>query len=151
MTRLARALLLSASFAAGSAAADPLTIADAWLRATPPGARTAAAYLTIANDGPEDRLLGGSTPAARTVEVHTYVADGGLERMVHLPELEVPAGTEVRFTPGGPHLMLVDLAGPLVSGTSVAMTLRFARAGELVLDVPVIDARATPSPAVHGH
>jgi copper(I)-binding protein len=47
--------------------------------------------------------------------------------------------------------MLVDLAGPLVAGTSVALTLRFARAGELVLDVPVIDARATPSPAVHGH
>ena len=151
MTRLARALWLSASFAAGSAAADPLTIEGAWLRATPPGARTAAAYLTIDNDGPEDRLLGGSTHAARAVEVHTQTADGGLQRMVHLSELEVPAGAQVRLTPGGLHLMLVDLAGPLVPGTSVALTLRFEGAGELVLDIPVVDAREAPSPASHTH
>ena len=42
-------------------------------------ARTAAAYLTIANTGAADRLLRGTTPAARAVEVHTHVDERGLQ------------------------------------------------------------------------
>ena len=110
MAHLERALIFLALGAAGSAAAGPLTITDAWIRATPPGARTAAAYLTIANTGAADRLLGGTTPAARTVEVHTHVDERGLQRMVRLAELSLPAGETVRLTPGGLHLMLVDVA-----------------------------------------
>jgi len=38
-------------------------ITRAWIRPTPEGAPTAAAYLTIAKcDGTPDRLMGGSTP-----------------------------------------------------------------------------------------
>jgi copper(I)-binding protein len=69
MTRFSGALLLTVC-AAGSVAAEPLTSADAWIRAAPPGARTAAAYLTISNAGPADCLLGGatvSTPTAPSV------------------------------------------------------------------------------------
>ena len=134
--------------AAGSAAAGPLTITDAWIRATPPGARTAAAYLTIANTGAADRLLGGATPAARSVEVHTHVDERGLQRMVRLAELGLPAGETVRLTPGGLHLMLVDVAAPLAAGASVTLSLRFAAAGTLELEVPVVDARAS-SPTTH--
>ena len=132
----------------GSAAAGPLTITDAWIRATPPGARTAAAYLTIANTGAADRLLGGATPAARSVEVHTHVDERGLQRMVRLAELGLPAGETVRLTPGGIHLMLVDVAAPLAAGASVTLSLRFAAAGTLELEVPVVDARAS-SPTTH--
>src|SRR5256885_12007535 len=37
-------------------AASPVTITAAWARATPPGVTTAAAYLTVTNDGAADRL-----------------------------------------------------------------------------------------------
>jgi copper(I)-binding protein len=149
MTHLVRALTLMALLTAGSAAAGPLTITGAWVRATPPGARTAAAYLTIANDGAADTLLGAATPSARTVEVHTHVAEGGLQRMVELKELTLPPAQAVVLEPGGQHLMLIDLAGPLAAGTNVALSLRFAAAGTIELQVPVVDARSG-APPQHG-
>ncbi len=146
MTNLVRALLLLAASVAGSAAAGPLTITDAWIRATPPGARTAAAYLTIANGATADALLGAATPSARAVEIHTHVAEGGLQRMVEVTELTLSAGQTARFEPGGLHLMLIDIAAPLVPGTTVALSLQFAAAGTIELEVPVVDARVTAAP-----
>jgi len=148
MAHLERALIFLALGAASSAAAGPLTVTDAWIRATPPGARTAAAYLTIANMGAADRLLGGTTPAARTLEIHTHVEERGLQRMVRLAEVGLPAGETVRLTPGGLHFMLVDVAAPLAAGASVTLSLSFAAAGTLEIEVPVVDARAT-SPTTH--
>ena len=145
MAHLPRALILLAIGAAGSAAAGPVTITDAWIRATPPGARTAAAYLELANTGAADALLDGKTPAARAVEIHTHREENGLHRMVRLAELPLPAGETVRLEPGGLHLMLIDLAAPLAAGATVTLSLRFAAAGTLELDVPVVDARASPS------
>jgi copper(I)-binding protein len=144
MTKLVRALAFLALWASGSAAAGPVVVRDAWIRATPPGARTAAAYLTLVNDGTADRLLGGTTPAARTVELHTHVDEGGLTRMVRLPELALPAGGAVRLEPGGLHLMLIDIAAPLTAGTSIMLVLQFATADALVIEVPVVDARGKP-------
>ena len=143
MANLARALVLLFCAAAGLAAAGPLTVTDAWIRATPPGARTAAAYLTITNSGAVDRLLEGSTPAAGGLELHTQIAERGMQRMTPLTQLELPAGAAVRLTPGGLHLMLVDLAAPLAAGTSVTLSLRFATAGQLQIEVPVVDARTS--------
>ena len=148
MAHLERALIFLALGAGSSAATGPLTVTDAWIRATPPGARTAAAYLTIANPGAADRLLGGTTPAARTLEIHTHVDERGLQRMVRLAEVGLPAGETVRLTPGGLHLMLVDVAAPLAAGASVTLSLSFAAAGTLEIEVPVVDARAT-SPTTH--
>jgi copper(I)-binding protein len=149
MAGLVRALLLSLfgiACAAGSAAAGPLTVTDAWIRATPPGAATAAAYLTITNTGAADRLLGAATPAARGAELHTHVEEGGLHRMVHLTDgIELPAGEALRLAPGGLHVMLVDLATPLTPGKTVMLSLRFAAAGELAIEVPVVDGRASPT------
>jgi len=62
--------------------------------------------------------------------------------MTHVAELTLPAGQAVRLTPGGQHLMLIDLKGPMVPGTRVALSLRFADSGTLEVDVPVVDARA---------
>lgn len=142
MTSVARAFAVLL-FSAGSAtAAEPPAIADAWIRATPPGARTAAAYLTITAGSAADRLLGGATPAAGAVEIHTHVAEAGMSRMVRLPELTLPVGEAVRLEPGGLHLMLLEVRGPLAAGTTVTLSLRFAEAGAIELEVPVVDARA---------
>jgi copper(I)-binding protein len=150
MTNLVRALALILLSIGGPAVAGQLTITDAWARATPPGARTAAAYLRIANAGAADTLLGASTPSAGMVEIHTHIDEGGLQRMVELAELTLPAGQAVQLEPGGLHLMLIDLAAPLAPGATVALTLRFAAAGTVELEVPVIDARSSRPPPSHG-
>jgi periplasmic copper chaperone A len=142
-------VLLSSWIGASSAAAELPTMVDAWIRATPPGARNAAAYMTITRTGAADRLLGAATPAAGAVEIHTHVVEAGLQRMVRVAELTLPAGEAVRLEPGGLHLMLIDVAAPFVAGTKVAFSLRFETAGTVELEVPVVDARAA-GPA-HAH
>lgn len=138
-----RALVgFSLAVVAASAAAAPPIVTEAWIRATPPGAVTAAAYLTITSSGAADRLVYAATPAARSVEIHTTVSEAGSHRMMHVAELALPAGGAVRLEPGGQHLMLVDLKTPLVPGTHVALSLRFAESGNVEIDVPVVDARA---------
>ena len=138
-----RALIcLSLTGAAASSAAAPPTVTGAWIRATPPGAVTAAAYLTMRSVGAPDRLVGAATPAAGRVEINTETVQGGSRHMTHVAELTVPAGEAVRLEPGGKHLMLIDIKTPMVPGTRVALSLRFAEAGTVEIDVPVVDARA---------
>ena len=142
---------LSLIIGTAPAVAAPPTVSDAWIRATPPGAVTAAAYLTITSGGGADRLVDAATPAARAVELHTNVVEGGVQRMVRLSELTLPAGETVRLEPGGLHLMLIDLAKPLAPGTNVVLSLRFAEAGTVEIEAPVVDARAGPAPTHAGH
>jgi copper(I)-binding protein len=151
MKSLIRVLVIVSAWAGACAAAEPPAVSEAWIRATPPGARTAAAYLTITSVSTADRLIGAATPAAGAVEIHTHVAEGGPQRMVRLDELALPAGKAVRLEPGGLHLMLLELAKPLEAGATVHVSLRFANAEPVELEVPVVDARsgATPPQAQH--
>lgn len=153
---IAPALLLAAGMAAGTVspvaahdyALGSLSIMHPWSRATPPGASTGAGYLVIANAGPEiDRLTGASSPVAARVEIHNTSMDEGIMRMRHLPDgVAVPAGGQVALAPGGVHLMLLNLNEPLKAGTRVPVVLRFARAGEIAVDL-AIEASGARGPA----
>jgi copper(I)-binding protein len=145
--RLLTALLLLAP--ALAPAAPPITVAGAWARATPPGVTTAAAYLTLTNDGgAADRLLGAASPAARQVLLHSEVEEHGMQHMRQLDGVEVPAHGSVELAAGKMHLMLVDIAAALVPDTTITITLRFEKAGEITIDVPVRDGRV---PTEHHH
>ena len=145
--RLLTAFLLLAPALAFTAA--PVTITAAWARATPPGATTAAAYLTVANAGAADRLLGVSSPAARQVLLHAEVEEHGMQHMRQLESVEVPARGNVELAPGQMHLMLVDIAAPLKPDATIKMTLRFEKAGDITIEVPVRDGRLEPEHPHH--
>ncbi|HEX7238390.1 MAG TPA: copper chaperone PCu(A)C [Gammaproteobacteria bacterium] len=151
MISFVRALVwLPLAGGAAPALAAPPAVSDAWIRATPPGAVTAAAYLSITSPA-ADRLVGAATPAAHAVEIHTNAVERGTQRMVRLAELTLPAGEALRLEPGGLHLMLIDLVQPLKPGTKVVLSLRFAEAGTVEIEAPVVDARAG-APLTHaGH
>jgi copper(I)-binding protein len=143
--RIAAAPVLALSLAAWLAglAAPPadaqgarigdLVITRAWIRATPEGVPTAAAYLTIANRGPApDRLLGGSAPGVKAITPHTMSMSGGVMRMRALSQgLDIPGGRAVTLGPGGDHLMLEGLTRAFRPGQSLPVRLRFARAGDV--------------------
>jgi len=136
--------------ATAAAAEPPLRVLDAWARATPPGAENGAVYLRIVNHGAGDRLVGARTSAARAAEIHTSATSGGLVEMRRVDELRIDAGATVELAPGGTHVMLVGLASRLDAGAHVDLTLLFANAGEVVVDVAVVDARGPPA-APHEH
>lgn len=58
--------------------------------------------------------------------------------MVMVPRAAIPAGSDVSMRPGGMHLMFEGLKAATAVGDTVPLTLRFARAGELGVRVPVV-------------
>ncbi len=118
-----------------------LKVHHPWARPTPPGVTVGAAYFGIQNRGAQpDTLTGFSTPAAGRVELHETKMEGDMMRMRPIAKLEVPAGATVNAEPGGLHLMLIDLKQPLVLGQRIPLTLQFARAGRVQVEVVVESA-----------
>lgn len=142
----------------GSAGAQPppattqgdLEISGAWARATPPGARTGAAYLSLVNRGSApDRLVAANSPAAEKTELHAHINEGGVMRMKAVDTISVAPGERLSLRPGGLHVMLIDLKAPLREGSRLSLTLRFAGAGDVTVEVPVL--RNAPSGPAAGH
>jgi len=135
------AVLASAALAASVAPAGAPTIAASgtWARPTPPGATTGAVYATLTNHGRSpDSLVSATSPAAAKVEFHSMSMAGGVMRMAPIagPQAIAP-GASLKFAPGGSHIMLIGLKGPLKAGAHVRLTLTFAKAGAVTIDAPV--------------
>lgn len=146
ITTIAAALLAAAALGLGAcgddeqnatAAAEPVTISDAWARVTPPEAKTSAIYMTIASEQ-GDALTAASVPAdiAAMTQIHeTMGGEGhGEMKMQEVDRIEIPAGGSVELKPGGYHVMLMKLARPIAAGDRVPVTLTFERAGEVTAD-----------------
>jgi periplasmic copper chaperone A len=149
---LLAALALALPAAAQEHRAGDIAVERPWARATAGSQANGAAYAVIRNGGDRaDRLVGGRSPASRTVELHaTTVTPEGVARMRAMEAVEIPPGGEARFEPGGLHVMLVGLAGPLAAGQSFPLTLVFERAGEVTVEVAVEGSRPGAGGG-HGH
>jgi len=134
--------------------AGDLVITQAWSRATPGGAKVGGGYLTIENKGSvPDRLIGGSADVASRIQVHEMTTNNGVMTMRPLDKgLVIEPGKTVRLAPGGYHLMLLDLKGPLKQGEKLPITLEFEKAGKvtLSLDVQGIGAQGPAGPDGQG-
>lgn len=123
---------------AGDAKVGDIEIKGAWARATPAKAPAGGAFVTIANTGAAtDNLLGASAGVAKTVELHTHIAQGDVMRMVAVGSIEIQPGKSVDMAPGGLHIMLIGLHQPLKEGSSFPLELDFARAGKVTVTVDV--------------
>jgi copper(I)-binding protein len=89
-------------------------------------------------------LISTTSPLAARVETHVHLHEGDVMRMRQVKGYELPANGSLELTPGGAHLMFVDIKRPFNEGEKIPVTLRFRRAGEkkVVLDVRRIDAGA---------
>ena len=106
--------------------ADKITVNDPYVRAVPPVVKTSAAFMQFQNaDAVERFLLSASTPAAAAVELHMHTLDDGVMRMRRIAHIHLPPGETVSLQPGGLHIMLFDLTGPLNVGENIPLTLTF--------------------------
>lgn len=105
----------------------------------PTGAGTAEVLVRIVNNGSSDeRLLGGSTPVAGTIEIHEMKMDGDVMSMAPVESgLTIAAGQSVDMGTDGYHVMLIGLRQDLRDGDSFELTLDFEHAGSVVVTVPV--------------
>jgi copper(I)-binding protein len=144
---------LSAGFVAialgfSAAAHAQVKVETPWARPTVQGQMAGGGFLRL-QSAQADRLVGGSTPAAGRVELHTMKMEGDVMRMRQLDAIELPAGKPVALEPGGLHLMLMDLKAPLKAGDSFPLTLEFEKAGKVKVDVKV--QAGAPAPGEHKH
>ena len=133
---LGTGLMLTLAPAAAMAQSGDVTVTSAWARATPGGAQTAAAYVTLASPA-GDRLTGMSTPAAQSATLHMMTNDAGVMKMRQIDGIDLVPGRALTLKPGGYHIMLSGLAKPLQEGQSFPLTLTFAKAGKREVNVAV--------------
>ena len=122
-----------------------LEIGHPYARATVPGQPAAGAYLSIENKGSApDRLVGVSSPVAKSGEIHTMAMEGNVMKMRELEGgLEVKPGQKIAMQPGnGYHIMLMGLSKPLQAGEKVPATLIFEKAGKVDVTFNVEDRNA---------
>lgn len=145
-------LFFAPLFAAGYAvAADyhvgTLQISQPWARATPKGADSGAAYMTVTNTGAKPEQLSClSSDAAAKCQIHQMSMDNGIMKMREIEGgVEIKPGETVKFEPGGYHVMLVGLKAPLVQGKTVAATFKVDAGATAQVEFPVA-AIGAPAP-----
>jgi protein SCO1/2 len=121
------------------AAADgALHVEDAWARPGFAGGNSAI-YLTVRNGtNSADRLVGVKTEVARAAEIHESEMKDNVMHMHPLAGVALPGDGQVEFSPGGMHVMLVDLEQDLAAGDLISVTLTFDHAEPLEIEVPVL-------------
>ena len=112
-------------------------ITDPWCRPTPNGAQAGACYLTVKSSA-DNTMTGVATPLAANAMVHDMSMAGGMMTMSDMTGgLPLKAGEKVELKPGGKHLMLTGLTGPLVEGAAVPLTLTFSNTPAMTVQAPV--------------
>lgn len=114
--------LLSLLLLAALPALAQVTVGEPWVRATVAAQKATGAFMTLTS-AKDVRLVGASSPAAGAVEVHEMKMVGDVMKMRHVPALPLPAGQAVALTPGGYHLMLLDVKQQFKDGDKVPLTL----------------------------
>ena len=114
-----------------------LKIENPYARATAPGQKAAGGFMKIENKGAADQLIAASSPVAGEMQLHTMAMDGNVMRMREVKAIDVPANGSVELKPGGLHLMFMDIKTPLKAGEAVPVKLKFQKAGEVEIKVPV--------------
>ena len=116
-------LVLSGAFWALPSWAQ-VKVEDAWARATVTGQKSTGVYMKL-TAAQATQLVGVSSPVAGVAEVHEMKMENNVMKMSAMPAINLPAGKPVALQPGGYHVMLMDLKGPLAKDSSVSITLQF--------------------------
>jgi copper(I)-binding protein len=123
MGPLVRSLVFVAAAASAAVAHAQVTVSDAWVRGTVHGQTATGAFMQLRSpDGAA--IVGAASPLAGTVEIHEMRMEGNTMKMRAVQKLDLPPGQAVELKPGGYHVMLMDLKGPLKKGDTVPIKLK---------------------------
>ncbi len=114
-----------------------IKIEHPYARATVAGQKAAGGFMKIENKEAADQLIAASSPVAGEMQLHTMAMDGNVMKMREVKAIDVPANGSVDLKPGGLHLMFMDIKTPLKAGEAVPVKLKFQKAGEVEIKVPV--------------
>lgn len=133
------AVLVMVATACGDDDSSGIQIGDPWARTSAAVQNAGAAYMTITAAN-ADELTGVSVDSsvAGMAELHeSTMGTDGMMMMQAVPSIDLPANASISLEPGGYHVMLMNLAEPLVTGAEFDLTLHFAVAGDITVAVVV--------------
>ena len=147
LTTMALVTCLSTSaLAAGTA--DAISVVDPYVRMAPPGAMATGAFMVIKNGGDKDaKLVKVENTIAKVAELHTHLNEGGVMKMRLVPAIDIKAKGEATLQPGGLHIMLIELKGPMKEGDKIPLTLGFADGSSKQVNAEVRKPVSAPMPA----
>ncbi len=126
-----------------------VSASNVWMREQADKGAMSAAYFTLCNGGMTPVTLRGvSSFLAGRAEMHETRRDAsGVVSMAPMPSLTLLPGEEVRFEPGGKHVMLMNLAEPITDGALAKLSLRFDDGMSLTVDADIkSNAEAASAP-----
>ena len=119
--------------------AAEMMVEQPWARPTLQGMTMGGAFMLLKNESAQnDILIGGASPVADKVEIHTHVREGDVMKMREVKGgIPLPAGQLVKLEPGAYHVMLMGLKKPLNAGDRFPLTLKFKHAKPKTVQVKV--------------
>jgi copper(I)-binding protein len=134
-------LSLALALLCGAAQAQTVEVKDAWVRTSVQGQKSTGAFMKITAKE-NMKLVSAASPVAGVVEVHEMKMEGDIMKMRAVKGgLDLPAGKTVELSPGGYHMMMMDLKAALPKDSTVPLTLVFKDAkgveSKVELKVPV--------------
>lgn len=114
----------SSTSAAPTEEASSISMSDPWVKAAPDG--MTAAFGTLVNDSDQDVLVTSATSDITSMmELHETVEndDGAMAMQPKEGGFTIAAGDTHELSPGGDHLMIMDLTKRLSPGEIVTITL----------------------------
>lgn len=113
---------------------DHLLIEPGYVNASPAG-DAGSAYFTVRNGASlPDTMTSVAVAGAATAQLHALTGAG---RMTPLEHAVVPARGALALRPGEAHLMFEAMARKIALGDTIAVSLRFARAGAVTVSLVV--------------
>ena len=141
---LAAVVFLSVAGIAHAEPAGPFTWSSAYLRETP--AKIGAAYVQLQNPTQsDDALIGASASWAGRIELHQIKSGpNGVMQMMPIDKIAFPKGGALVLQQGGYHLMIFDIKDKLNVDEKKEITLKFEKAGPIVIPFVVQPISGSP-------
>ena len=122
IARALSTLAFAGAMGASALAHAQVKVDNPWVRGAVPGQLSTGAFLDLTSKS-DAKLVKVESPVAAVVEIHASETKNNLMTMRAVPSVDLPAGKQVRFAPGGFHIMLMDLKQPVKNGESVPLRL----------------------------
>lgn len=119
---------------------EGLSIAEPKAKATIPGTKVSAGYLSLVNQSDSDIVfVAARSDAATHTELHHMVMENSRMSMRQVESITVPAHGQFDLTPGGYHIMFMDIATPFVAGQTIVVELIDDAQHVYAVELPVLD------------
>lgn len=124
-----------------------------WTRPIAPGTTVAAGYTLLMNHGAQlETLVAARAEGVGRIEFHEVAEVDGVSQMRPIEGgIAIGVNDSVALSPGGKHLMFIDVSRTWAAGETVPVTFEFASGQTIIVDFPVNEGDAGPIDATHAH